>query len=668
MKKIFTIISCGISAFALHAQNNCATAVPVTVGIYNATYSDGSQVPAPICTNGVNNNVTKGIWYSYTSATTVNVTVSTDVQGFTPQDTRVHVYNGMCGNLTCVAGDDDSGSSYSSIVSFTAQAGETYYIAFDNNWNDFNFTFQVFETAFTPALFETVQYNATGSYVMCVVDMNGDYFDDIVIPDNNQIKMFYQQTDGTFTETARVAGSTPYMPGWSLAAGDYDGNGFNDLLYGNGNGAALMIANADGTQYTAMQSPQSIFSQRTNFVDLNNDGHLDAFVCHDVAPNCYFLNDGNGGFSWVQGGIGDHPSGGNYGSIWVDYDNDGDADLFIAKCRGGGDPASINELHRNNGDGTFTNVSQEANLADMLQTWSTAWGDFDNDGDMDALVGANSTANGPHKLMRNNGDGTFTDVTEGSGFADLFELNREHIAHDFNNDGWIDVMGGGNYIMFNNGDMTFTKTQANASVGPIGDLNNDGFLDILNFNQMKLNNGNDNNWIKLHLEGTESNRNGIGARVEVYAEGDGWEKQIRDVRSGDGFRYMSSLNTHFGLGTTDAIEQIIIKWPSGIIDVIENPDVNQAITVQEGSTLGTGKFTTKLFSTYPNPVKDVLNFTSDDTTQITEAHVYDISGKLIITNKVENNALKVQQLANGNYLLVLKDSNGKYHSAKFIKK
>jgi hypothetical protein len=668
MKKIFTIICCGIGAVTLHAQNNCDTAVPVTPGIYNASYSGGSQVPAPVCTIGQNNNVTMGIWYSYSSENIVNVTVSSNVQGFEPQDTRVHVYNGSCGNLYCVAGDDDSGENYSSVVSFTAQAGETYYIAFDNNWNASDFTFQVTETPYTPPMFNTVQYNGNGPYIMCVADMNGDYLDDIVIPDNNQIKMFYQQANGSFNEIIRAAGNTPYMPGWSLAAGDYDGNGYNDLLYGNGNGAALMIANEDGTEYMAMQSPQSIFSQRTNFIDLNNDGNLDAFVCHDVAPNCYFLNDGNGGFSWVQGGLGDYPSGGNYGSIWVDYDNDGDADLFIAKCRGGGDPASINELHRNNGNGTFTNVSEAANMADMLQTWSTAWGDFDNDGDMDALVGANSNVNGMHKLMVNNGNGTFSDVTEGSGFADLVELNREHIAHDFNNDGWIDVMGGGNFIMLNNGDMTFTKTGANATVGPVGDLNNDGFLDILNFNQMMINNGNDNNWIKLHLEGTESNRNGIGARVEVYAEGDGWEKQIRDVRSGDGFRYMSSLNTHFGLGATDAIEQIVIKWPSGIIDVIENPDVNQAITVQEGSTLGSGNFDSKLFTTYPNPVKDILYFTAQNNTVITQAHIYDISGKLVSTNQVENNALKVQQLANGNYLLVLKDSNGRYHSAKFIKK
>src|SRR5690606_25994650 len=120
----------------------------------------------------------------------------------------------------------------------------------------------------------------------------------------------------------------------------------------------------------------------------------------------------------------------NYGSVWIDYDNDGDQDLFIAKCRGGSSSARINELHRNNGDGTFTDVSIESNLSDPVQTWSSAWNDFDNDGDMDVVVGASSTADGSHKFMRNNGDGTFTDITAGSGWDANTHLNIEHITFD----------------------------------------------------------------------------------------------------------------------------------------------------------------------------------------------------------------------------------------------
>src|SRR5690606_11032842 len=158
------------------------------------------------------------------------------------------------------------------------------------------------------------------------------------------------------------------------------------------------------------------------------------FICHDVQPNVYFLNNGTGGYELEQGGLGDHPDGGNYGSIWVDYDNDGDADLFIAKCRGGGSSAGMNELHRNDGVDGFTEVAclntNTSGMADMLQTWSSAWADYDNDGDMDALVGASSNSNGLHKLMVNNGDGTFSDVTANSGYDTFSSLNIEHIAHD----------------------------------------------------------------------------------------------------------------------------------------------------------------------------------------------------------------------------------------------
>lgn len=209
-------------------------------------------------------------------------------------------------------------------------------------------------------------------------------------------------------------------------------------------------------------------------VDIDNDGHLDAFVCHDVAPNVYYLNDGTGNLTYHQGGLGDHPNGGNYGSIWVDYNNDHLPDLFIAKCRGGSGTANINEMHRNNGNGTFTDVSIATGLADPVQTWSSAWNDFDNDGWMDVIVGASSSANGMHKFMHNNGDETFTDITSGSGIDSFPGLSTEYASYDFNNDGFADVLTPG-YILFNNGNGTFTSQAYSMSMGAVGDLNNDGF-------------------------------------------------------------------------------------------------------------------------------------------------------------------------------------------------
>src|SRR5690606_31393902 len=139
-------------------------------------------------------------------------------------------------------------------------------------------------------------------------------------------------------------------------------------------------------------------------------------MCHDVDRSVYYINEDNTPV-FHQGGLGDYPSGGHYGSIWIDYNNDGKIDLYIAKC-GGEEARRRNQLYRNNGDGTFTDVATEANLASTAEQWSSAWGDFNNDGWMDVLNGKNAQmgGQGSHELMKNNGNGTFTNVTSGSGF------------------------------------------------------------------------------------------------------------------------------------------------------------------------------------------------------------------------------------------------------------
>jgi hypothetical protein len=354
-------------------------------------------------------------------------------------------------------------------------------------------------------------------------------------------------------------------------------------MYGSGSGVSFFRSNSNGTAYTHWAAPNYVFSQRTNFIDIDNDGHLDAFACHDVAPNVYYMNDGDGNLSFNQGGFGDHLTGGHYATIWFDYDNDGDVDLFISKCSGGGQGAAarFNEMHRNNGDGTYTNVSVAANMNHGNQTWSSAVNDFDNDGFMDVIVGVSSFANGGHLFMHNNGDGTFTDIAEGSGWDTYNGVSIEYVSYDFNNDGWADVFTNGR-IFLNNGDNTFTIQTVTPNVGAVGDLNNDGFLDIQNGTTIYYNQPNGNNWLKLNLKGVESNSNGIGARVELHGA---WGKQIRDVQSGIGFRHMGTLNAHFGIGSAEAIDSVVVKWPSGQVDVICNPEINTALYVLEGSGL-----------------------------------------------------------------------------------
>jgi len=598
------------------SQSTCASAQIVTAGTYSFASVDGTEVPMPICASG-GEGATMGKWFKFNSPESVQVTVTTDFPDINGNiDNRVHIYNGTCGALNCVAGDDDSGTGLLCVVGFNAIANTDYYIAFDNRWNTNNpnngFTFEVITSPMPPAppvSFLTQNYpDITGTYKIAIADMNGDYLDDIVSVSGTSVNIMYQQTDGSFIQNTIATDQAQFEPSWSLAIGDYNKDGFNDLLYGGGNGVTFFYSNSTGTAYTQWYVTNYVFSQRSNFVDLNNDGHLDAFVCHDVAPNVFYMNDGNGNLTYNQGGIGDHPNGGNYGSIWIDYDNDGDQDLFISKCRGGQNTAKLNELHRNNGDGTFTNVSVLANMNHPNQTWSSAWNDFDNDGYMDAIVGASTFTDGGHLFMHNNGDGTFTDIAEGSGWDTYTGTAIEYVSYDFNNDGWADVFTNGR-MFINNGDNTFTIQVIQPSVGAIGDLNNDGFLDIQNGNTIYFTQPNGNNWIKMNLKGIESNSNGIGARVEIHGA---WGKQIRDVQSGVGFRHMGTLNPHFGIGQATEIDSVVVRWPSGIVDVICDASINSTLYIEEGSgILPVANFTVSDNDLLPG---QVAAFTDESTT------------------------------------------------------
>ncbi|QHI37582.1 hypothetical protein IMCC3317_29620 [Kordia antarctica] len=518
-----------------------------------------------------------------------------------------------------------------------------------------------------PANFTTSTISTVGTH-KASVDMNGDFLDDVVSIGATNINIFYQQTVGGLSGTATDITTTTadFPPAWSLAAGDYDRNGFTDLLYGGQNGVTFMRANATGTGFTEISGPEYVFCQRSNFVDVNQDGHLDAFVCHDLDPNVYYLNDGSGNLVFNQGGLGDIAGGGNYGSVWIDYDNDRDLDMFIAKCRGGFSTININEMHENDGTGTYTEVASTLGLADQIQTWSSAWGDFDNDGDMDVFVGASSLSNGTHKLMRNNGNSTFTDVTAASGILpDLTNLGIENATYDFDNDGNLDIASNGS-VLFGNGDLTFTvyENVLAGDNGSFGDLNNDGFIDAVSGTTLYTNNTNTNNWVKITTTGVGSNINGIGARVEVHTASG---VQIRDVRSGEGFGFMSTLNTHFGIGTDTAITNIIIYWPSGAIDNMLNPSTNTHHMVTEGQTLGVEDETLESIAIHPNPVGKVMNINSPVNLVGKIATIFNIEGKRMMNLKLTEHSIDVSNLRQGNYILRL-ESDGKVYTQKFIKR
>ena len=678
MKKTLPVFFFFFSYAVVVAQANCNSALTVLINTTTtapAFTSETGTPPTLLC--GLSSGAgAKGKWYKYTATQNINVTISTMLPQNNNYDTRVIVYTGDCTNLVCVTSNDDYNGTNSSQVTFPVTTGTTYTIAFDNRFssNGFDFTVMVATTPALDRLSFTSQVVAgiTGGYNNCIVDMNGDYKDDIVSAvDATHLAITYQQSGGTFTSTTYTVPTTgSTLPSWSITAGDYDNNGFNDLIYGSGGGVAFVKANSTGTGYTTDKKTQSYLVQRTNFVDINNDGKLDAFTCDDNAPNRYYMNDGTN-MNHIQGGIGDFATGGNYASNWFDYDNDGDVDMHLSKCGQGGSGVggNINQMFRNNGNGTYTNVAIEASMADPEQTWSSACGDFNNDGWVDVVVGVNSASNGNTNVKRNNGDGTFTSVTAGSGYETVTSTGREYVAQDFDNDGFLDVLGAGNTIMFGDGAFHFVanpNTYPLSTVDrPVGDLNNDGFLDIQSGTSVLFNNGNANKWLNINLQGVQSNRNGIGARIEIYGS---WGKQIRDVQSGTGFQNMSTITAHFGIGLAPTISELIIRWPSGVVDALYNVNPNQSLLVVENSSpLGTASFANAAFNLFPNPAKNILNIKTNDTIAMKLAQIYDLSGKLVITTTVTNEAINVEKLNSGTYLLLLRDDAGKVYSQKFIK-
>ncbi|MCF6132884.1 FG-GAP-like repeat-containing protein [Flavobacterium wongokense] len=684
MKKITLIITLLFMVQLSKAQDSCAspTAIPgpgtYTVGVINGT------APTLFCAdNGaIQQAIPGGEWYIYTPTAAHTVTVSTDITANTPRtDTRVHVYTGTCDALTCFAGDDDAGADYSSVVTFNVTAGTSYIIVFDNRWldaahnNGFSFRLTEAPVVVPPTL--PVTYNSTSlatinsTFNICVVDVDGDHKDDIVGVSNNNLRVHYQGAGGITTPTDYPVAGTHFMPNWSMAAGDYNRDGKMDFILGAGSG--LSVWKSNGTSYTNITPGDYIFCQRTNFADLNDDGNLDIFSCHDIAPNCYYLNGGgtDNALTFYQsnvtpGAMKFGTIGGNYSTLFTDFDNDGDTDVFISKCSG---PPC--ELHRNDGNGVYTDISAIAGInVTPIQTWSSAIGDFDNDGDMDVIITASS---GTHKYFRNNLDTTntteeaFTNITAGSGWDTNTSTNIDNVTYDFDNDGFLDVLGGGNKIMYNQHNSTFAPVSyPGLMIGAIGDLNDDGFLDILNGSTIRYATPNTNKWIKVALQGVQSNRNGIGARIEIHGA---WGIQIRDIRSGEGFEFMSSLNAHFGIGQATTIDQVIIRWPSGLVDTYNNVTPNQRLLVVEGATLAASAFTNGVFSVYPNPTKDVINIQLKDNLSVTlkSAAVYDLMGRVVLTTTDLDRPINVASLATGTYILSITDSNNKNYGQKFVK-
>ncbi|MCC6723324.1 MAG: VCBS repeat-containing protein [Saprospiraceae bacterium] len=440
---------------------------------------------------------------------------------------------------------------------------------------------------------------------LAVVDVNNDGKDDIVrLEDGNTVNIEYQ----TASNQAFNHYNFGYYPSnaWALAAADVNNDGLCDLFFGGYyDGAKLLLANNNGYGFSSTNLPGgSYFAQGSNFADINNDGWLDIFSCHDDAASRIWGNNGSGSFSeagqWINlATVPVSDNSGNYGSTWTDFDNDGDTDLYIAKCRGGAtdpaDPRRINQLFVNDGNEHYTQAAGAYGLKIGWQSWTSDFQDIDNDGDFDCFI-TNHDYNS--QLLRNDGTGHFTDISTAAGFGNVNFSFYQGILRDFDNDGFMDVLTANpGRLYHNNGNGTFTQSlsmpYADMRSFAVGDLNHDGFLDIFAAypcgivsacgtpDKLWMNNGNANHFLAVQLQGTQSNRKGVGARVEIHGA---WGKQVREIRAGESYGISNSLTAHFGLGLATQIDYLVVHWPSGVVDVVANPEADQFLNIVEGST------------------------------------------------------------------------------------
>lgn len=446
---------------------------------------------------------------------------------------------------------------------------------------------------------------------MGIADMNGDTLDDIIrLNAAKDLYIHYQKSDGsTFDDYSY--GSTSTTKQWSMCIADVDSNGYNDILTGGlNNQLTYLQANSTGNAYSLTEIlDDTLFLQGSNFVDIDNNGTTDLFACHDVGLSKPYSNDGLGNLTYDLGlinAVSTIPSdnSGNYGSVWTDYDNDGDLDMYLSKCRGGVsnplDGRRVNQLFQNDGNGNYTDVAEAAGLRPLAQSWATDFADVDNDGDLDCFILNHDISSG---IYENNGNGTFTNVTSTSGIsAEIASIagGIQCMFKDFDNDTYVDLLvttSGQHKLFRNDGDFTFTlisdafPTSLNIQSAVVGDLNNDGALDVYagfassynnpNSNRpdkVYINDESTNNYLRVLLKGDNNNINAIGSRIELYGS---WGVQVREIRSGESYGIMNSFIAHFGLGDVPTIDSLIVSWPVGQIDKYYDVDINQTLCIED---------------------------------------------------------------------------------------
>ena len=477
--------------------------------------------------------------------------------------------------------------------------------------------------------------------------------------------LFKNNRDGTFTDVTAKAGLVHHGWGQGVCIGDYDNDGHDDLFVSYFGKNVLYHNNGDGT-FTDVTDKAGVGGngKRWNtgcaFVDYDRDGKLDLFVANYIdldlatAPvpesgpclykgvmvacgppglkggkNILFHNNGDGTFSDVSETSGILSANGTYGLgvLTGDFDNDGWPDIYVAN------DSAPSALYHNKKDGKFEDIAIESGCAlspdgKPQAGMGVSTADYDLDGNFD-IVKTNFAGDTP-SLYHNVGAGNFEDTTFTAGLgAHTQYLGWGCGFFDFKNDGWADILICNGHVY---PEVEQLKTEAGYAqhkllyrnlrngrfeevtemAGPgitaavaargcaFGDFDNDGDIDIVvntvnGLPQLlRCDSSSGNNWIKVKLIGTKSNRSGIGARVSCTAIFPGESKphrQIDEIRSGGGYFSQSDLRVHFGLGKAQKVDLLEIRWPSGQVDTVKDLAVNRLVTIKEGAgVVGIEKF------------------------------------------------------------------------------
>ena len=399
------------------------------------------------------------------------------------------------------------------------------------------------------------------------------------------VPFFFQSNgDGTFQNITAISGLALTNPE-SASVGDFDNDGYSDLLITSNNlyEPVKVYRNNEGNGFEVVFS--GLPASRAIWLDYNGDGILDFFCTRGSLTPLLYQGTGNGGFIDVTSQMGFSPGSGRSAAAG-DYNNDGFVDIYCAVY-------GQNKLFASNAGEYYTDESFSAMVADFRNGVAQSWGDYNQDGWLDLYV-ANITSN-RNILYRNNADGTFTDVTLFAGVADAGDA-RTCAWVDVNNNGLVDLFTTNhvfpNRLFRNNGDGTFTDIAVSSGIQSPqdgfgvswGDFDRDGDLDVLICGHsyavrlLRNDGGNESNFINILLSGSYDNKNGIGSRLELYH---GEHYQMGEVNAGTGSTGQNALALHFGLGSDAMIDSLVITWPSGMRQMVPDIPANQFIIVEQ---------------------------------------------------------------------------------------